>query len=96
MSKLGIGFDVESVLQIPLDFVDVTYANGQTIRYRKEPKQGKWIFRPYADYNPTMGDIVCSKCECVYFEGVPESRIKYKLYNFCPNCGARMKEGDEK
>lgn len=62
----------------------------------EEPKQGEWIFRPYADYNPTMGDIVCSKCDIVYFEGVPESRIKGKLYNFCPNCGARMKGGDEK
>ena len=56
---------------------------------------GEWIFRPYADYNPTMGDIVCSKCDIVYFEGVPESRIKFKLYNFCPNCGADMrKEGE--
>ena len=82
----GCGIDCEDC--------DFQKAINMAIEALKEPKQGEWIFRPYAD--STMGDIVCSECDIIYFEGVPESRIKGRLYNFCPICGARMKGGDEK
>ena len=38
--KAGMAFD--SILQTPLDYYDVTYANGHTVRYEKRP-HGEWI-----------------------------------------------------
>ena len=85
MSEWEAGFAVESVLQIPLDFYDVTYANGQTIRYRKEPKQGEWIWQTEDKYCCS----VCGKTTRV------EEIMNEPQYNFCPHCGASMvKEGE--
>lgn len=84
MSEWEAGFAAESVLQIPLDFYDITYANGQTIRYRKEPKNGEWIKK--TDGLPHLVTIewfICSECGVQKSESTP----------FCPNCGARMKGG---
>ena len=51
-----------------------------------EPKHGYWITR----YVKSVEHKVCSECgaeiENVFFG------FKYDV-NFCPNCGARMKEG---
>lgn len=47
----------------------------------EEPKQGDWNVR----YD-TMYHFECPFCKYLH---------QYKDY-FCPNCGARMKEGDEK
>ena len=49
----------------------------------KEPKQGEWRFHTYMPHK-----LYCSECE-------HDSQFG-KLWDFCPNCGARMKEGDEK
>ena len=46
-----------------------------------EPKHGRWI-----DAREQCGDFVCSKCEY-------QSRSEY---NFCPNCGAEMKNKEKK
>ena len=46
-----------------------------------------------SEWIPTdeIGYVVrCSKCNYETFEDISEE------FNFCPNCGARMKEGDEK
>ena len=52
--------------------------------YLEEPKQGEWI-----EVTHSGKDIyLCSECAEAYKMYIP--------YNFCPNCGARMKEGDEK
>ena len=51
--KAGMAFD--SILQTPLDYYDVTYANGHTVRYEKERPHGKWILvKPYT--------FACSLC----------------------------------
>lgn len=51
-----------------------------------ERKRGKWIERPRDDYQ-TFDECVCSKCGVVeYFN------IGWKRFNFCPNCGAAMRE----
>ena len=42
-----------------------------------EPKKGKW----YA-----IGNSGLASCECGYITD------RYSIYNFCPNCGARMTE----
>lgn len=54
----------------------------------KEPKQGEWI---YNKGDIEVGVPPTNECsECGHY-------IDELLYpNFCPNCGARMKEGDEK
>ena len=49
-----------------------------------DPKQGEWI-----DTGEAIGDDIEVKCSLCGEE-------LYWLANFCPNCGARMKEGDEK
>ena len=86
MSEFKAGMSFKSILQTPLDFYDVIYANGQTIRYSKEPKQGEWIDDDI-NSNEKYHFFKCSVCGG---DGVPRC-------NFCPNCGASMvKEGDEK
>ena len=59
--------------------------------YDKKPKQGEWYHwgSPFSD-DSIADSIVCSVCKARFVE------IKGELFNFCPNCGARMKEGDEK
>ena len=46
-----------------------------------EPKRGRWI-----DAREQCGSFVCSECEY-------QSKAQYK---FCPNCGADMKNKEEK
>ena len=50
-----------------------------------EPKQGEWIYHKEWKFNGECA-FECSKCGM----GTDVD------YNFCPNCGARLKEGDEK
>ena len=90
MSEWKSGMSLDSVLKTPLDFYDVTYANGQTIRYEIR-QRGKWIWKSY-DMKHNCGDIVCSKCSCVTHEGVPVERLKCKLWDYCPACGSDNKK----
>ena len=51
-----------------------------------QPRKGKWITdNPHSD----MYRYTCSECKA-------QHRARYDLarYNFCPNCGADMREGD--
>lgn len=51
-----------------------------------EPNQGEWKYK--------RNGIFCPICD----KGWEYCKVPSDLqdYNFCPNCGARMKEGDEK
>lgn len=50
---------------------------------------GEWIWKEYdPDYD--CGDIVCSKCSVVIYEGVSQARLKVVKWPFCPDCGASM------
>ena len=53
---------------------------------RHVPKQGEWKYK--------RNGIFCPICD----KGWEYCKVPSDLqeYNFCPNCGARMKEGDEK
>ena len=53
-----------------------------------EPKQGEWIEEMY---NATAQIWKCSECAEQIWQ--PPS-TEYPTYNFCPNCGARMKGTD--
>ena len=53
-----------------------------------EPKQGEWIKTTPWSYGAGMGEVYgyyqkCSNCGKEFMD----------KSNFCPNCGARMKEG---
>lgn len=65
------------------------YLNGYELaRKMFKRTHGKWIY--------DWGDIVCSKCSSVVYQGVPRDRLKGELWDFCPRCGADMREGGEK
>lgn len=57
---------------------------------RKQPerKTGHFIgteFDGYADGSPVYYEWKCSECGCVFEDDEP-------TYNYCPNCGADMRE----
>ena len=52
-------------------------------------RKGKWLgtaFDGYADGYPVYFEWQCSECGCVFEDEEP-------TYNFCPRCGADMREG---
>ena len=49
-----------------------------------QPRRGKWIYSEGSGYGNPYGHYECSLCGDGY---------GYKT-NFCPNCGADMREGD--
>lgn len=51
-------------------------------------RNGKWIFEK-ADNERTDG-YICSNCGRSYHTKVPY----FSEFNFCPNCGADMRGGD--
>ena len=59
-------------------------ANAPTVELEPR-KKGKWIF---ATHYPTgIGCYICSECG---------SKMDSMYPNFCPNCGADMRKGEEK
>ena len=73
-----------------LDDVSTAYENGyQQGKFealQSQQKTGRWI-----EQTDTQNDVyyVCSNCKEAFtlIEGTPT----YNLYNYCPNCGAKMK-----
>lgn len=59
-----------------------------------EPKKGKWIYREVRDY-PLGYDVTsCSMCGFKMLSNPNERfRIAKEMlkFNYCPNCGAKMK-----
>ena len=53
-----------------------------------ERPQGEWIYNQYCG-NPNIGNWHCSECRHIIYGGYSQK----PYYNFCPNCGARMKGG---
>lgn len=49
-----------------------------------QPRKGKWIRTRTMTHD---GELYCDQCEQEH----PEQKI---IWNFCPNCGCRMEEGD--
>ena len=91
----------------PEKAIDVLYSDRATfqefeeavstaVKALKEKRtRGQWIWKSY-DMKHDCGDIVCSICTCVIYEGVPKARLlKAALWSYCPNCGSdnRKKEG---
>ena len=57
--------------------------------YRKQ-SEGEWLHGAYDEDNIYTYEHICSCCEKSCWTDRYEHR-----YPFCPNCGARMKEGAE-
>ena len=55
--------------------------------YRKQ-SEGKWIIA----VDSVDATFICSKCGYSYIEADPEAKTEY---NYCPNCGSKMKGGAE-
>lgn len=51
----------------------------------QEPKTGHWIYKQYGGY-PECGDYHCSECD----------KIDNRIPAYCPHCGARMVESQER
>lgn len=56
--------------------------------------RGEWEHwgSPFSDENEVIDTIVCSVCGARFIEPKDEPKGEY---NFCPNCGAKMKGGAE-
>ena len=74
---------------------DYQYERIDRVLKERERPHGEWIWKSYGD-DYDCGDIVCSKCSVVIHEGVRQAGLRGVTWHFCPNCGARMKGGDEK
>ena len=106
MNTIIVG--VKHNIQLPMTVNDIEDACCMAIEALKEPKQGEWIWKKDEDALRTY-DLLCSECgyktfTCENYDNVEQAkkvvddRIREgkTLFPFCPNCGARMKEGDEK
>lgn len=51
--------------------------------YRKQ-SEGEWVIA----VDSVDATFICSKCGYSYIEADPEAKTEY---NYCPNCGAKMK-----
>ena len=49
-----------------------------------QPRKGKWIRTRTMTHD---GEVYCDQCEQEH----PEQKL---IWNFCPNCGCHMEEGD--
>jgi hypothetical protein len=57
-------------------------------------KVGHWEYVQY-DGNPNIGNWHCSECRSIFIEGViKREKDSIPFYKYCPQCGAKMKEGD--
>ena len=56
--------------------------------------QGEWEHwgSPFSDESEVIDTIVCSVCGARFIEPKDEPKGEY---NYCPNCGAKMKGGEE-
>lgn len=50
--------------------------------------EGEWKIA----VNPVEAIFICSECGYSYIEADPQAKTVYK---YCPNCGAKMKGGEE-
>lgn len=66
--------------------VDDSIPNAATVCDMQEVKRGEWI---YADGDVGYNVYRCSKCGKAIFLD------EEKIYNYCPNCGAKM-DGERK
>ena len=55
-----------------------------------EPKRGKWIWQ-----SSMAGSFIERRYRCSNCQYEITTQREEPIYNFCPNCGARMKGADD-
>lgn len=89
----AIAFKYPEVNEMPCVFADLPDGmNGQFIDAQPERKKGEWIITDI--YNGMVWKCHCSECGELamnFVSGLGDWWMK-KLPNFCPNCGADMRE----
>lgn len=85
LKKLPASLDSETVQRCIETISNMPTVEAEPVRH------GKWIEED--DYEYGENTWRCSVCgePYVLIEGTP----KQNLYNYCPNCGAKMDEGKE-
>lgn len=69
----------------------IAYGDGyESARRLFERPHGKWEYNQY-DGNAKIGNWHCSNCHNICYE----MKLTYDNYNFCPNCGADMRKGED-
>lgn len=58
-----------------------------------EQKHGKWLDVP--DPDDMYVECECSECHERYFKFHSSLDFKWIPYNYCPNCGASMRQQEE-
>lgn len=77
----------EDAMQIRNTILVKEYLRG---RRDAEVAQGEWINREYCQVDEDAYEVAtCSNCKS-------EITIEYPYDNYCPNCGAKMKGGENK
>lgn len=62
----------------------------------QEQKTGNWEWVQY-DSNPNIGNWHCSECNRIVCGAIKNAANPiFYAYNYCPNCGARMAESEDK
>ena len=87
-----------------LAYKTIMYYDGQYVEaldmaikaLEQQPKTGHWEYVQY-DYNPDIGNWHCSECRNIVIECANKNeKGGIPIYNFCPNCGAKMVESEDK
>ena len=85
------------VLDDCYDITEYQEAKAMAIKaLEQQPKTGHWEYVQY-DYNPDIGNWHCSECRNIVIECANKNeKGGIPIYNFCPNCGAKMVESEDK
>lgn len=103
MEKIGIGKDCDECQHNDRklycnwkpDVVDICETISTAPTIEPERKKGEWLMD-----GEKCGELMWRCSECRVSEAVPTatsfiSGIAYPQWKFCPNCGAKMEEGDQ-
>ena len=63
--------------------------------YNEERPRGEWISRRYINGADWAKSFDMKVCNCCNYEFSYDAETGISDANFCPNCGAKMKGGDE-
>lgn len=69
----------------------IGFACEKELPIEPERKMGKWIECDHEKWSGGTFAYICSECGGAYHLNIEQT---IAVWNFCPNCGAKMEEGD--